>query len=121
MTAQKGKDLLLKMADATNTSFNAVAGMRSRRVAFNAEPVDITDFESAGRWRHLLAGAGVQRASISGSGKTPLRTSVFVQFFSMAKLLVGKLLCRILEPSKESFKSPRWNTAVSMMGKSRLI
>ncbi len=68
MTAQKGKDLLLKLADATGTNFITVAGMRSRRLAFNAEPVDITDFESAGRWRHLLSGAGVQRASVSGAG-----------------------------------------------------
>ena len=66
MTAQKGKDLLLKV-DAGG-AFTTVAGMRSRRIAFNTDTVDITDFESAGRWRHLLAGAGMQRASISGSG-----------------------------------------------------
>ena len=30
--------------------------------------MDITDADSAGRWRELLAGAGVQRAAISGSG-----------------------------------------------------
>lgn len=68
MTAQKGKDLLLKVEDTVAGSFITVAGMRSRRVAFNTETVDITDFESAGRWRQLLAGAGVQRASISGAG-----------------------------------------------------
>ena len=67
MTAQKGKDLLLKVGDG-NGNFTTVAGMRSRRISFNAETVDITDFESAGRWRQLLAGAGVQRASIAGSG-----------------------------------------------------
>lgn len=66
MTAQKGKDLLLKVEDGGG--FTSVAGMRSRRIAFNTEPVDTTDFQSAGRWRELLAGAGVQRASISGGG-----------------------------------------------------
>ena len=30
--------------------------------------VDVTDAESAGRWRELLGGAGVQRAALSGSG-----------------------------------------------------
>jgi TP901-1 family phage major tail protein len=30
--------------------------------------VDVTDAESAGRWRELLGGAGVQRASLSGAG-----------------------------------------------------
>ena len=68
MVAQKGKDLLLKIGNPDNATFTTVAGMRSRRMTFNAETVDATDFESAGRWRELLAGAGVQRASISGSG-----------------------------------------------------
>ncbi|MCJ8143866.1 phage major tail protein, TP901-1 family [Ancylobacter sp. A5.8] len=66
MAAQKGKDLLLKMHDGT--AYVTVAGLRSRQIAFNTEPVDITHAESAGRWRELLAGSGVKRASVSGSG-----------------------------------------------------
>jgi TP901-1 family phage major tail protein len=66
MAAQKGKDLLLKIHDGT--SFVTVAGMRSRKIAFNAETVDVTHAESADRWRELLAGAGVRRASVSGRG-----------------------------------------------------
>lgn len=66
MSAQKGKDLLIKIDDGG--SFVTIAGLRARRLAFNAEAVDITDAESAGRWRELLAGAGVQRASLSGGG-----------------------------------------------------
>ncbi|RDJ22994.1 phage major tail protein, TP901-1 family [Bosea caraganae] len=67
MSAQKGKDLLLKAADAGGT-FVTVAGLRARQIAFNAETVDVTHSESAGRWRELLAGAGVRRAGISGAG-----------------------------------------------------
>ena len=66
MAAQKGKDLLVKIADGA--SFTTVAGLRSRRIAFNAETVDITHAESTDRWRELLEGAGVKRASISGRG-----------------------------------------------------
>lgn len=66
MGAQKGKDLLLKIHDGTN--YITVAGLRSRKIAFNAELVDITNTESADRWRELLAGAGVRRASLSGRG-----------------------------------------------------
>ena len=66
MVAQKGKDLLLKISDGG--SYVTVAGLRSRRLAFNAETVDVTDAESAGRWRELLGGAGVQRASLTGAG-----------------------------------------------------
>ncbi len=67
MAAQKGKDLLLKLANDTNV-FVTVAGLRTRQMSFNAEAVDVTHAESAGRWRELLAGAGVRRASITGSG-----------------------------------------------------
>jgi len=66
MVAQKGKDLLLKIFNGT--AYETVAGLRSKRLAFNAETVDVTDAESAGRWRELLGGAGVQRASVSGAG-----------------------------------------------------
>ena len=66
MAAQKGKDLLIKISDGAD--YTAVAGLRSRRIAFNAETVNITHAESAGRWRELLEGAGIKRASIAGRG-----------------------------------------------------
>jgi TP901-1 family phage major tail protein len=66
MAAQKGKDLLVKVHDGTG--FVTVAGMRTRRLAFNAETVDITHAESTNRWRELLEGAGVKRASVAGRG-----------------------------------------------------
>jgi TP901-1 family phage major tail protein len=68
MTAQKGKDLLLKLDTTGSGSFSAVAGLRSRQIAFNAESVDVTNADSTDRWRELLAGAGVKRAGVSGSG-----------------------------------------------------
>ena len=73
MTAQKGKDLLIKIDDGG--SYVTIAGLRARRLAFNAEAVDITDAGSAGRWRELLGGAGVQRASLSGGGLFKDQTS----------------------------------------------
>ncbi len=66
MVAQKGKDLLLKIDNAG--AYATVAGLRAKRLAFNAQTVDVTDAESAGRWRELLAGAGVQRAALTASG-----------------------------------------------------
>jgi TP901-1 family phage major tail protein len=66
MTAQRGKDLLVKIADGAG--FTTVAGLRTRRLSFNAETVDITNAESSNRWRELLDGAGVKRASVSGRG-----------------------------------------------------
>lgn len=68
MTAQSGKDMLLKLDQTGSGSFITVAGLRTRALAFNAAPIDVTDAESAGRWRELLAGGGIKRASVSGSG-----------------------------------------------------
>lgn len=67
MPAQKGKDLLIKIHDGAG-AFVTVAGLRAREIAFNAESVDVTHSESADRWRELLAGAGMRRAGITGSG-----------------------------------------------------
>ena len=74
MAAQKGKDLLLKIDDGSG-AFVTVAGLRTQRFALNADPVDVTNQESAGRWRELLAGAGVRRASVAGSGVFKLQKS----------------------------------------------
>ncbi|MEJ8573123.1 phage major tail protein, TP901-1 family [Microbaculum marinum] len=68
MTAQKGKDLLLKIDSDGAGSFVTVAGLRTRTLAFNAQAVDVTDMESAGQWRELLDGGGIKRAGLSGAG-----------------------------------------------------
>ena len=67
MSAQKGKDLLVKISDGAG-GFTTVAGLRTRRLAFNTETVDVTNAESSNRWRELFDGAGVKRASVSGRG-----------------------------------------------------
>jgi TP901-1 family phage major tail protein len=68
MAAQSGKDMLLKLDQTGSGSFLTVAGLRTRSLAFNAASIDVTDAESAGRWRELLEGGGIRRASIAGSG-----------------------------------------------------
>lgn len=69
MGAQRGKDVLLKVGDGGEPqAFVTVAGLRARTISLNARTVDVTDADSAGRWRELLAGAGVRSASVSGAG-----------------------------------------------------
>lgn len=68
MTAQSGKDMLLKLDSTGSGSFLTVAGLRTRSLSLNAAAIDITDAESAGRWRELLAGGGIKRAALAGSG-----------------------------------------------------
>ena len=68
MTAQSGKDMLLTLDQTGSGGLVTVAGLRTRALSFNAAAIDVTDAESAGRWRELLAGGGIKRASVSGSG-----------------------------------------------------
>lgn len=67
MSAQRGKDILLKI-ESEEGGFTTVAGLRARTIALNARTVDATDGDSAGRWRELLAGAGVRSAAVNGQG-----------------------------------------------------
>jgi TP901-1 family phage major tail protein len=68
MTAQRGKDLLIKIGDGgAPESFTTVAGLRATALAFNAQTVDVTNSDSTDMWRELLA-AGVKSATITGSG-----------------------------------------------------
>jgi TP901-1 family phage major tail protein len=68
MTAQRGRDLLIKIGDGGSPeAFTTVAGLKSTTLAFNSQAVDITNADSADMWRELLAG-GVKTATISGSG-----------------------------------------------------
>lgn len=68
MTAQKGRDLLLKIDTTGGGSFQTVAGLRANALSFNAESVDVTHQESAGAWRELLAEAGLKSANVRGQG-----------------------------------------------------
>lgn len=68
MSAQSGKDLLIKVDMDGSGLFATIAGLRATRLSFNAETVDVTSLDSTGGWRELLAGAGVKSAAISGSG-----------------------------------------------------
>lgn len=68
MAAQKGRDLLIKISDgATPPNFTTIAGLRSTSMTINDETVDITNKDNAPN-RTLLANAGIQSVSVSGSG-----------------------------------------------------
>jgi TP901-1 family phage major tail protein len=68
MTAQKGRDLLLKV-DATGAgTYQTVAGLRTNTLSFNTQTVDATSQDSVGAWRELLAGAGLKSAAVKGQG-----------------------------------------------------
>jgi len=69
MAGQKGRDVLIKIADGgTPETFATVAGIRAKTISLNAKSVDGTSGESTDAWRELIAGAGVKSASVSGAG-----------------------------------------------------
>lgn len=68
MSAQAGKDLLLRLDLADTGVYTTVGGLRTTRIAFNAASIDITSVDSADGWRELLGDAGVRSAAVTGSG-----------------------------------------------------
>jgi len=89
MTAQNGKDLLLKIGDGGDPeSFASVAGLRAKTITLNARTVDATNADSPGAWRELLSGAGVKSCAVSGSG-------IFVDRHQRFRVLPGDR-CQIL-------------------------
>jgi TP901-1 family phage major tail protein len=69
MTAQSGKDILLKIGDGGDPEgFTSVAGLRAKTISLNARTIDATHADSPGAWRELIAGAGMKTCAVSGSG-----------------------------------------------------
>lgn len=68
MSAQNGKDLLIKIDLSSAGQFKTIADLRATRMSFNAESLDVTSLDSEGGWREILGGAGVRSATLTGSG-----------------------------------------------------
>lgn len=70
MAYQKGSEMLLKMDTASTggPTYTSVAALQTKSLQLNSDSVDVTNQDSTDKWRELLAGAGVKRASVSGRG-----------------------------------------------------
>jgi len=96
MTGQKGRDVLIKIADGEG--FVTIAGIRAKTISLNARSVDGTSGESPEAWRELVAGAGVKSASVSGAGvfkdaasDAALQTAFFAQAVRNYQLVIPGL------------------------------
>jgi TP901-1 family phage major tail protein len=95
MTAQRGKDLLIKLGDgASPENFTTVAGLKATALTFNATTVDITNADSTDMWRELL-NTGVKSATVTGSGvfrdaasDAALRTAFFNQTLANWQIVI---------------------------------
>ncbi len=74
MTAQKGKDILIKLLVSEETEqeedkvYATMAGLRAHNISLNTTSVDISNASQSHQWRELLAGAGLKTMSVSGEG-----------------------------------------------------
>ncbi|MEC9346061.1 MAG: phage major tail protein, TP901-1 family [Pseudomonadota bacterium] len=69
MAAQAGANMLLKISNEDSPeTFATVAGIRTTSLSINREPIDITDQQSANRWREYLAQIATKSISVSGAG-----------------------------------------------------
>lgn len=109
MSAQAGRDLLLKVKKSDGT-YCTVAGLRTKTITLGARQIDITHADSPQAWRELLPGAGVKALDISGAGlfvdaesdalmrsaffaQTPIECRVFLPEFGQldAHFLISQL------------------------------
>ena len=68
MSAQRGRDLLLKLDSTGTGTYVTVAGLRANTLSFNSEVVDASAQDSNGAWKELLSGAGLKSAQVKGQG-----------------------------------------------------
>ena len=66
MSANAGRNWVLSILIAG--AYVPVAGLRARSFTVNNTNVDVTTADSAGRWRELLGGAGIQSLDMDCSG-----------------------------------------------------
>lgn len=66
MAASPGRNWILYLLIAG--TYTNVAGLRTRSFTANNTNVDVTTVDSAGRWRELLGGAGIQSLDLDFAG-----------------------------------------------------
>tara|TARA_R110000824_G_scaffold37643_1_gene115720 strand:+ start:2850 stop:3263 length:414 start_codon:yes stop_codon:yes gene_type:complete len=95
MAAQKGSAMLMKTGNGASPEvFTTIGGLRSTSLSINNESVDVTTKDSSGK-RNLLAAAGIQTISVSGSGiftdvasETTIKTNVLADTVNNYQFLV---------------------------------
>lgn len=69
MAASAGKSFLVEMKNTVAVPvFVVIGGLRTKGMTFNASIIDITNSDSVGLWREILAGVGVTSAAFKGDG-----------------------------------------------------
>lgn len=67
MAALAGKDIIIYI-NTTGSTYVSLGGLRAKSAKLNSQSIDVTNSDSTGLWRELLATAGVKSLDITGSG-----------------------------------------------------
>lgn len=105
MAYQKGSDMLLKMDTASSggPTFTSMAGITTKSIQLDSEMVDVTNQDSTNKYRELLAGAGIKKFRVSGSG---VFTDGTAENAAMSSFLAGTIKqWQIIVPSLGTFQS----------------
>lgn len=69
MTAIHGALVVIKLGDGGDPEqFNALAGLKSKKLSVNNEAIDVTTQDSVDLWREYLARGGPKSVSLAGDG-----------------------------------------------------
>lgn len=91
--AKLGRNLLVR--DGSGGGATVIAAMRETGFTINGAMVDVTDKDSAGQYRELLAGAGVVHVSVSAKG--------ILSGQAQSHTLAGRALARALNTYRIEF------------------
>lgn len=94
MTGLPGKDFILY--DGTGTGTVAIAAQRVTSFTLNGQAVDVTNKDSTGMWRELLASAGVVSLDVSAEGVLGTGT--------LEEILAQRVINRSNDPYTLKFK-----------------
>jgi len=109
-----GSAVVISLKDGTDT-YRVVGGLRTKNFSINAEGVDVTNSDSAGRWRHYLDECGIRSASISGEG--PFNDSDLGQGAAVAAVMSNQIRdAKLLIPGFGTFEGPFKITQIELSG-----
>ena len=78
-TPGPGRNVAIRFKNTLATPvYVAMAAMKTKKIAFNNEIVDVSNSDSTGQFRELLTGGGIKSMSLAGAGVSSDKASLVV-------------------------------------------
>lgn len=79
MAKGAGADIVVEFQTATPGTFAPLGGGRTRTISISSESIDVTDADSVGRWRELIANPATRAIDLSVDGFLNSGTSTAIR------------------------------------------